>query len=468
MALPSQIEAFLKRAGQPYSLITHPATRRIQRAAVVAGVDPGRVARAVLLRHGSEYWLCILPADRLIQFGELNTLLGGPADVVPPLEAARLFTDCAERTTPALAPAYGLPAVIDESLADLDMVYVAAGRHNQLLKLEGVAFRTLYDQARWGGFSRPLNAPRPAPAAAEQGGEYAADSASGDTLERLYALPPMPQMAFEVLRLREDPDASVTDLCELVEQDPSLAAQVVRYARAPFFGYRGSIDSVHDAIHRVLGFDMVVNMTVGLATGRMFRNPVNGPLGLDAFWRHATYSAALVQELARRMPPRKRPRLGLAYLSALLHNFGFLLLGHLFRPEFEMLNRLVAVNPATPVVAMERQVLGLGEARQVIGMGHARLGAWLMKRWEMPEELVTALAEHHNEDYDGAHASYVGLVLLADRLLRRIDLGDGDGQQLPVQVLERLGLYEEVVDEVFNSVLAGREGLDAMAQQLAA
>ena len=168
------------------------------------------------------------------------------------------------------------------------------------------------------------------------------------------------------------------------------------------------------------------------------------------------------------MPPRKRPRLGLAYLSALLHNFGFLLLGHLFRPEFEMLNRLVAVNPATPVVAMERQVLGLGEARQVIGMGHARLGAWLMKRWEMPEELVTALAEHHNEDYDGAHASYVGLVLLADRLLRRIDLGDGDGQQLPVQVLERLGLYEEVVDEVFNSVLAGREGLDAMAQQLAA
>lgn len=468
MALPSQIEAFLKQAGQPHSVVSHPATRRIQRAAIVAGIDPGRVARAVLLRQGSEYWLCILPADRLIQFGELNALLGGPAEVVPPMEGARVFSDCAERTTPALSPAYGLPAVIDDSLKALDTVYAAVGRHNQLLKLEGGAFQSLHQQARWGSFSRPLNAPRPSPATAEEAAGYSAESASGEALERLYTLPPMPQMAFQVLRLREDPDASVADLCAIVEQDPSLAAQIVRYARAPFFGYRGSIDNVHEAIHRVLGFDMVVNMTLGLATGRMFRNPVGGPLGLDAFWRHATYSAALVQELARRMPPRKRPRLGLAYLSALLHNFGFLVLGHLFRPEFEMLNRLVAVNPSTPVVAVERQVLGLGEARQAIGMGHARLGAWLMKRWEMPEELTTTVARHHDEAYNGTHAVYVGLVLLADRLLRRVSLGDGDSEQLPVAVLERLGLYEEAVEEVFDAVLAGREGLDAMARQLAA
>lgn len=468
MALPTQIEAFLKRAGQPYSVMTHPATRRIQRAAVVAGIDPGRVVRAVLLRHGSEFWLAVLPADRLIQFGALNSLLGGPADVVPPSEAARIFSDCAERTTPALAPAYGLPAIVDNSLAGLETVYTAAGRHNQLLKLEGRAFRALFEQARWGEFSRPLNAPRPAPAAAEEHPGYKAEPATGEALERLYALPPMPQMAFQVLRLREDPEASVANLCALVEQDPCLTAQIVRYARSPFFGYRGSIDGVHEAVHRVLGFDMVVNMALGLATGRMFRNPADGPLGLDAFWRHATYSAALVQELARRIPPRKRPRLGLAYLSALLHNFGFLVLGHLFRPEFEMLNRLVAVNPSTPVVDVERQVLGLGEARQAIGMGHARLGAWLMKRWEMPEELTTTLVEHHNEDYNGPHAVYVGLVLLADRLLRRVDLGDGDSEQLPVGVLERLGLYEEAVEEVFTAVLAGREGLDAMARQLAA
>jgi len=469
MALPPKIQAFLEGAGIPHFVLEHPATRRIQRAAVVAGVEPARVARAVLLRRGGEYWLCVLPADRLIQFGELNGLMGGPADVVPPMEAARLFEDCAERTTPALAPAYGLNAVVDESLRDLASVYVAAGRHNCLLEVDGGAFVDVLRDARWGRFSRPLNAPRPLAQAAEEAAGYAPEGGAHDLLDHLHALPPMPQMAFQVLRLREDPNAGVDDLCRLMDQDPSLAAQIVRYARAPFFGYRGQIENVHDAIHRVLGFDMVVNIAVGLATGRMFRNPADGPLGLDAFWRHATYTAAIVQELARRMPPRKRPRLGLAYLSALLHNFGYLVLGHLFRSEFDMLNRLAAANPGTPIIDIERQVLGLGEARQVgPGMGHTELGAWLMKRWELPGELVATLSAHHDPDYRGPHANYVGLVLVADRLTRRLGLGDGDGEQLPPAVLECLGLQTAVVEAVFEAVLAGSEGLDAMARQLAA
>lgn len=468
MALPPKIQAFLEHTGIPHSVLDHPATRRIQRAAVVAGVEPGRVARAVLLRYEGAYWLCVLPADRLIQFGELNGLMGGPVDVVPPVEAARLFEDCAERTTPALAAAYGLPAVVDESLRDLPSVYVAVGRHNRLLEVDGARFAELFHSVRWGRFSRPLNAPRPLAHAAEEAARYGADGNAHDVLDRLHTLPPMPQMAFQALRLREDPYVGVDDLCRLVDQDPSLAAQIVRYARAPFFGYRGKIETVHDAIHRVLGFDMVVNIAVGLATGRMFRNPVAGPLGLDAFWRHAAYTAALVQELARRMPPRKRPRLGLAYLSALLHNFGYLVLGHLFRSEFDMLNRLAAVNPGTPIVDIERQVLGMAEPHQGPGMGHAELGAWLMKRWEMPEELVTTLSAHHDPDYHGAHANYVCLVLLADRLTRRLDLGDGDSEQIPGDVLDRLGLQASVVEEVFAAVLTGRDGLDAMARQLAA
>jgi Ala-tRNA(Pro) deacylase len=159
MALPSRIEAFLDGVGLAYQVISHTATRRIQRAAVVADVDAGRIARAVLLRHGNDYWLAILPADRLIQFDELNTLLGGPAEVAPPPERARLFPDCAERTTPAMAPAYGLPAIVDENLFGLESVYVAAGRHNQLVRLTGSAFEGLFEHARRGRFSRPLNVP---------------------------------------------------------------------------------------------------------------------------------------------------------------------------------------------------------------------------------------------------------------------------------------------------------------------
>ncbi|HKK13799.1 MAG TPA: HDOD domain-containing protein [Gammaproteobacteria bacterium] len=285
-------------------------------------------------------------------------------------------------------------------------------------------------------------------------------------LEQIYELPAMPDMAQRLLMLRNDPNASAADLGRLVELDPSLAAQVVHYATSPFFGYRGKVESIRDAVSRVLGFDMVVNMALGLATSRSFRNPPDGPLGLNAFWRHSVYTAVLVQSLAAGMPRDSRPKPGMAYLAGLLHNFGFLLLGHLFPPEFQLLNKLVAANPDTPVMELEKRVLGMGQAQDCLGMGHAQVGAWLMAHWGMPGEITVSLREHHNPEYDGEHAVYARLVQVADHLLKRYGIGDAPHGELPEPVMARLGLSEAQALEITTKLLESAPSLDAMARQL--
>ena len=150
-------------------------------------------------------------------------------------------------------------------------------------------------------------------------------------ISRLKRLPPMPEMARRIVQLNSQPNSSVKDLVSVVELDPSLTMQVMRYASSPFFGYRGKVDSVHTAISRVLGYNMVMNLALGVTAAKSFKIPKNVPLGLDAFWRHAVYSAALVQALSTALPADIRPPAGLAYLAGLLHNFGHLLLGHLFK-----------------------------------------------------------------------------------------------------------------------------------------
>lgn len=286
-------------------------------------------------------------------------------------------------------------------------------------------------------------------------------------IEQVYELPPMPEMARQVLQLRNNPDASIADLAAIVELDPSLSAQVVRYAASPFYAYRGKIDSIHDAITRVLGFDMVMNMALGLATGKSFRNPCEGPLGLHAFWRHAVYSATLVQALAKRMPPSQRPQPGLVYLAGLLHNFGFLLLGHLFPPEFKLLNKLVAAHPESPVTALEKCVLGMGQAQNLLEMGHARIGSWLMQSWQMPEEIVVTLQEHHNPAYAGDHAVFPHLVMISDHILKGRDIGDAPDAELPPFSLEVADLSEDTVLEVVEQLFENCGALDSMARQLA-
>lgn len=286
-------------------------------------------------------------------------------------------------------------------------------------------------------------------------------------IEQTYELPPMPEMARRVLALRSNPDASVADLAAIVELDPSLAAQVVRYAASPFYAYRGTITSIHDAITRVLGFDMVLNLALGLATGKSFHTPIEGPLGLHAFWQHAVYSATLVQALAKRMPPATRPQPGMVYLAGLLHNFGFLLLGHLFPPEFKILNQLVATNPEAPVTSLEKCVLGMGQAQNLLEMGHAQIGAWLMQSWHMPEEVVVSLLQHHNPAYSGDHAVFAHLVMVADHVLKGREIGDAPDASLPPFSLDLLGLSDEVVIETAEHVFKDCTALDLMAQQLA-
>lgn len=471
MALPRHIDIYLRGLDVPYQPLRHPSCPRIQQVAALTGVDARSVARAVLLQCERGLQLAVLPADHCIDFGQLEALLGTAVELAPASLGHNVFTDCDPCTAPAVGAAYGVPVLVAAELDELPLVNLAVGRHDLLITLSKQYFTRLFWGCARGRFSLPPEIGEPAAVASEEEADmnqYVPEYENRQCLERLYALPPLPGSVAAILRLRDDPAAEPADLAAVVARDPALAAQVLRYARSPFFGYRGELNTLEEAIHRVLGFDLVVNMAIGLNAGRAFGNPAGGPLGVEAFWRHATYTASLAQELTRAIPRQQRPKAGTAYLAGLLHNLGFLVLGHLFPPEFAMLNRLAAANPDKPVRLLERQILAMGEARQMVRMGHARVGAWLMTRWGMPGELVTVLLEHHNEAYSGEHAELVGLVLLADRLARRDELGDGDGVELPAAVLGRLGLDQPAVEAAYQRLEAVRADLDFMARQLAA
>ncbi len=284
-------------------------------------------------------------------------------------------------------------------------------------------------------------------------------------IEQVYALPPMPELGRRILKLQSDPNAGARELANIVQLDPSLAAQVIRYASSSYYGYTGRITNIHDAISRVLGYDMVMNLTIGLAAGRSFRIPDKGPLGLKNFWEHAIMSAVLMQRLCAVVPKDIRPPPAQSYLCGLLHDFGILLLGHLFPPEFHLLNKLAQANPEQSVADLESRLLGMGEAREMIAMGHARIGAWLMEAWRMPDPLRVALLEHHNADYRGEYEMLVHLVQLSDFVLQRVNNGECSGA-LPEHSLRLLRLVPEQVEESVLKVVDARPELVMLSHQL--
>ncbi len=268
----------------------------------------------------------------------------------------------------------------------------------------------------------------------------------------------MPEMPAKILALHRNPAGTVDDLTAIIKTDPSLSAQVMRYANSALFNHHSPADSIKDAIFRILGYETVLHITLGYALGKAFKLPASGPLGNDNFWQHATFSAALAQQLAQAIPKARRPKPGLAYLSGLLHDSGFLVLHLFFRNEHAWLNKMLQAHPEQSISEMENRMLGVT---------HTELGSWLFQSWNMPAEIVCAVAQHHNLDYQGEHAEYALLLNLTERLLKTHGMSDADNDDIPESLLTRLGLEEEEVYLIMDKVLQGVATLRDMARSVA-
>jgi len=278
-------------------------------------------------------------------------------------------------------------------------------------------------------------------------------------IESTTDLPPLPELARALLRLNSDPNANGNELTSLLETDASIAAQIMKYARSAFFGYKGEISSLHQAITAVLGFNLTLDIAMGLSLGRNFNIPRSGPMGLDQFWRHSVYSAAMVERLIHIMPRQHRPQPGLGFLSGLLHNFGVLLVAHLFKKEAAILQQIILANRDTPIIDLERQVLGTD---------HMEIGGWLIRAWNLPAEIEVAVTEHHNEAYRGVHAAYAKLCLVSDRLLKRQRMGDGESTEISQEVLDSLGISLQDAENILDMLMQASTDLDSLAEQFAA
>jgi len=272
-------------------------------------------------------------------------------------------------------------------------------------------------------------------------------------IDKIEALPILPEIAAQILQLQNNANASVDSLSDIVTQDPALTSLILKYANSALFGQRGSVDSVYDAILRILGFDTVMYLAIGLAMGNSFKLNKKGPLGSKNIWEHAVFNAAICQKLSQKCPKEFRPSPGQAYLAGLLHDIGFLVLANSFEVEYFWLNKLIDSKPEVPITVIEYQLLGIH---------HTDLGKILLNNWNMPEFLTVVVSEHHNENYLGEHCELSGLVLLVDRALKARSHSDAFTDVLPEELMSRLGLSSDSIFECVDEVLECRDTLDVM------
>ncbi|GAC1031734.1 HDOD domain-containing protein [Pseudomonas sp. No.21] len=426
-------------------------------------LEPARRVQAVLLEDAVGTLLVFYPRNQLLDLNRLAELTGRKLVAVKPERFDRMLGKHDLNTLPALPPLTSSPCLYDERLLQEPQLLIESGHSGVLLELAVEDFRQLLSKASAARFGVPLssirlNLDRPDDDRAEITQAVQAFTARRiqQRLEETIEIPPLPETAQKIIKLRVDPNATVDDITGVVETDPALAAQVVSWAASPYYAAPGKIRSVEDAIVRVLGFDLVINLALGLALGKTLSLPREQPQHATPYWHQAIYTAAVIEGLTRAIPRAQRPEAGLTYLGGLLHNFGYLVLAHVFPPHFTLICRHLEVNPHLAHGYVEQHLLGITREQ---------IGSWLMRFWDMPEELATSLRFQHDPHYDGAHAAYPNLVCLAVSLLRARGIGTGPVEEIPDELFERLGLSRDKAEESVSKVLEAEAALRELASQ---
>ncbi|MBB5320812.1 HDOD domain-containing protein [Marinobacter oulmenensis] len=424
-------------------------------------VSASHELRMVLLSDSDGTVQAICRRGDLLDLEALNKQMGRNLTIMQRREQVRVRQRLGLSELPALPSLTGWPSVVDTSVDELNFVALALADEKMSIVLPGSDFRQLTVKAPRHSFARtvasvPVNLDDPASdreqlhSAINRFTSLRIQKRLEDTLE----LPPLPETAQRIIHLRVNPNAVMGDLVDIVESGPSLAAQVVSWASSSFYAAAGQVRSVHDAVSRVLGFDLVMNLAMGLSLGRSLRHPQDHPDGFVDYWQQAIWQAQAAGVLAGMMPPGKRPIFGLAYLTGLLHNFGYLVMAQVFPPHFGLVCRSLEVNPHIDSSVIEHNLLGITREQ---------MASQLMENWGMPEEVVTGIRYQKNPDYDQDSSDYSRLLWLGRQLLTAEGIAMGAGEPVPDWLYEELGLNRERVESRFAELASQKDSVMAIA-----
>jgi HD-like signal output (HDOD) protein len=200
--------------------------------------------------------------------------------------------------------------------------------------------------------------------------------------QSIAALPPLPATAQQILTCFGDEFIDADKVTAVVERDPSICAKLLGLSNSAYFGLAQPVNSIGEAISRVLGVDTVRSLVLALAIQKTFRSKACPSFATECFWHKSLLVAECSKKIATADEAADDAVRDLAYSAGLCHNLGLMALAHM---EPKRTNSVLAahIKLATPDTLSE---LCLEE----FATDHRILTAELARVWSLPEPMLGA------------------------------------------------------------------------------
>lgn len=199
-------------------------------------------------------------------------------------------------------------------------------------------------------------------------------------LKKVTDLKILTNVAAELLEATRSSRFSAIDFARIIEREPTLAAKLLRLANSVLYRGEQEVSTIDAAVVRI-GTTGVRNLAIAVSV--MDRVPERpGKFSAQRLSEHAVAAAVIAEAIARAAFYREP---GKAFLCALLHDLGELLLAHCFPKRFSRILQW-ARERDLPVPRLEQHVLG---------MDHGQAARIVLAGWTIPEDIVSQVLYQH-------------------------------------------------------------------------
>ena len=193
-----------------------------------------------------------------------------------------------------------------------------------------------------------------------------------------------PKVLIELNRLARSEEVNFDVVADLISQDVSLSAKLLKLACSPMYSRGQKFGSVQEAL-MAIGFEEFRNCFTSVTLSD-FMSQVGYPY--KGFWDHSRRVAVLCRELANLLARRVAD---LAYTLGLFHDVGAVIIPLHNRDYVEHIHR------ALPLY------FGITDLEfKMVRTNHCAVGELFCRNWGLHEDILAALRYHHRPEMDAS------------------------------------------------------------------
>ncbi len=218
-------------------------------------------------------------------------------------------------------------------------------------------------------------------------------------------IPSLPEVVTQILTKLRDPETSAGEVAQIIRYDPGLTTQVLKITNSPFAGLAKEVTDLTQAV-QVLGLKEIEAIVVSYGVSQVVKDPGVSSFDLRIFWTDSLFRALFAKELAERLAQEGEK----AFLIVLLQDIA---LPVLLTSWFDVYQKVYHTwkQEGGRLSAWERKLLS---------WDHAQAGAWIAKKWQLPELLICGIGLHTTGEENiiklKLHQSLIGITTLGAEL----------------------------------------------------